>query len=214
MKKTIIVCAVLLALGLTTTAYAANKAVPMQGRMQNKGQFPFAAPQTQTKNDTDVETETKQDADTNRPEMGEMPQMIDFDTLASDGVISQDTLDKIKTFMESNKPADLPEKDGETTEGTEGQMPQMNGHGPQMNGRGPQMNGRGPQMNGQRPEMNGETAEDAEGQTTDENAPADLPERPEMDGEGHFGGGLLKDLLDNEIITEEEYTAICEAIAM
>ena len=38
----------------------------------------------------------------------EKPEMIDFDAMVAKGVISQDTCDKIKAYMEEHKPADMP----------------------------------------------------------------------------------------------------------
>ncbi len=40
---------------------------------------------------------------------GEKPMMIDFDAMVTKGVISQETCDKIKTYMEEHKPADVSE---------------------------------------------------------------------------------------------------------
>ena len=39
--------------------------------------------------------------------------MIDFDAMVTNGVISQETCDKIKAFMEEHKPEDLPEMNGQ-----------------------------------------------------------------------------------------------------
>ena len=39
---------------------------------------------------------------------GEKPVLIDFDAMVTNGVISQETCDKIKTYMEEHKPADMP----------------------------------------------------------------------------------------------------------
>ncbi len=80
-----------------------------------------------------------------------IPGMIDFDAMAANNVISAETLEKIKAYMEANKPDDLPE-----------------------------MNGQAPEMNGQAPEMNGQK-------------------------------NLLDELLENNIITQEEYDALNEA---
>lgn len=40
---------------------------------------------------------------------GEVPVMIEFDAMVAKGVISQDTCDKIKAYMEEHKPADMPD---------------------------------------------------------------------------------------------------------
>ncbi len=69
---------------------------------------------------------------------GKAPDMIDFDAMASNNVISAETLEKIKAFMEANKPADMPE---------------MNGQAPEQNGQAPEQNGQAPEMNGQAPEL-------------------------------------------------------------
>ncbi len=50
---------------------------------------------------------------------------IDFDALTAEGVISQDTLAKIKAYMEENKPTTLPEKKGEAPE-KKGEAPEKN----------------------------------------------------------------------------------------
>ena len=86
------------------------------------------------------------------------PDMIDFDAMVKNGVISQETCDKIKAYMEEHKPANLPEMDGQAPE-MDGQPPQMNGQPPQMNEQPPQMNGEVPsnlpEMNGERPANGG-----------------------------------------------------------
>ena len=118
-----------------------------------------------------------------------MLSMIDFDVMVKNGVISQETCDEIKAYMEEHKPVNLPEMDG--------QVPEMDGQPPKMNGQPPQMNGQVPEMNGQQPQMNGE-------------APSGLPE---MNREHPANGGLLNDLLSNGIITQAEYDALSEATA-
>ncbi len=61
------------------------------------------------------------------PEMkGQAPGMIDFDAMVTKGVISQETCDKIKAYMEAHKPADLPEMNGEKP----ADLPEMNGEKP------------------------------------------------------------------------------------
>ncbi len=98
-------------------------------------------------------------------QMGRMPGMndgnvmIDFDALAAEGVISQETLEKIKAFMKENRPADPAEKDGV---GTEGNVP---------------------------------------------------PSLPDMDGKAPEADDLLTVLLDNGVITQEEFDALTEALA-
>ena len=81
-----------------------------------------------------------------------MLSMIDFDVMVKNGVISQETCDEIKAYMEEHKPVNLPEMDG--------QVPEMDGQPPKMNGQPPQMNEQPPQMNDEAPsglpEMNRE----------------------------------------------------------
>ena len=90
--------------------------------------------------------------------------MIDFDAMVTNGVISQETCDKIKAFMEEHKPEDLPEMNGEKPEN----LPEMNG-----------------------------------GQSGD---------MPEMNGQKPAEGGLLAELLENNVITQEEYDALTAAL--
>ena len=135
------------------------------------------------------------------------PDRIDFDDMVSKGVISQETCDKIKAYMEENRPADLPGMDGQRPE-TGGKTPdgaapadlpelsdmngeflETNGQPPQMNGQPPQMNGQAPSMGGQPPQMNGQASSigsqppQMNGQAPSGDAPADLPELPDMNGE-------------------------------
>ncbi len=127
------------------------------------------------------------------PEMnGRAPGFINFEDMAADGVISDETLENIMAYMDENKPADLPENDGEA---------------PRQGGQPPMMNGEAPDDLPEPPEMDGE-------------APDDLPEPPEMNGEApEFDGedsavnGLLNDLLEAGVITQEEYDALCEALS-
>ena len=101
---------------------------------------------------------------------GNGPVMVDFDALAQAGVISQDTCDRIKAYMEANKPADPPANDGRTPSG----------------------------------EQPGDLPEQPDGKAPSGDQPADPP----ADGEAPAEGGLLKDLLDAGVITQEEYDAI------
>ena len=43
----------------------------------------------------------------------QMPGRIDFDAMVTKGILSQETCDRIKAYMEEHKPADLPEMNGE-----------------------------------------------------------------------------------------------------
>ena len=63
---------------------------------------------------------------------GQAPAMIDFDEMVTKGVISQETCDKIKAYMESHRPADLPggQAPGMSGGQPDGQFPGMNGEKP------------------------------------------------------------------------------------
>jgi len=197
MKKIIIIAVVAaLVLSLGVVAYAANNNRTSQPETTQGEQFPAEAPQM-----------NGQPPQMNGEKPSGPPDMIDFDAMVKNGVISQETCDKIKAYMEEHRPSELPEMDGQLPQ-MDGQAPEMGGQPPQtdgekpsdlpeMNSQPPQMNGRVPEMNGQPPQMNGE-------------APSDLPE---MNGERPANGGLLNDLLSNGIITQAEYDALSEAIA-
>lgn len=111
------------------------------------------------------------------------PTFIDFDTMIEDGVISQDTYDRIKAYMEENKPDDLPE---------------MNGEAPEMDGQPPMMKRQGP---------DGETPVDLP------EPPEFDGEAPEFESENPMINGLLNDLLEAGVITQAEYDALVAAIA-
>ncbi len=118
------------------------------------------------------------------------PQFIDFDAMVENGVISQDTSDKIHAYMEENKPEGQPEMNGEA--------PEMGGQPPMMNGQAP--DGEAPADLPELPEMNGE-------------APAFDGEAPAFDGEDIMVNGLLDDLLEAGVITQAEYDALVAAMA-
>ncbi|MBR2703024.1 MAG: hypothetical protein IKE47_02515 [Oscillospiraceae bacterium] len=103
---------------------------------------------------------------------GEKPVMIDFDAMVAKEVISQETCDRIKAYMEEHKPAEMPEVNGQAPDGekpADGQNP---------------------------PELpDGEKAEGMSGMN------GQAPETPAK-------GGLLKELLDAEVITQAEYDAL------
>jgi len=194
MKKIIIIAVVTtLVLSLGVVAYAANNNRTSLPENTKGEQLPAEEPRMDGEKTSDLPEMNGQS-----PRMdGEKPfgqqDMIDFDEMVKNGVISQETCDKIKAFMEENKPSDLPEMNG--------QPPQMDGQLPQMDGQLPQMEGEKPsdlpEMNGQPPQMDGEK-------------PSDLPE---MNGENATKDDLLDDLLSNGIITQSEYDALSEAIA-
>ena len=171
MKKVIIIAVVAaLVLSLGVTAYAVNNNRTSQPDTTQGEQFPAEAPQMDGEKPSGLPEMNGQppqmdgEAPSGLPEMnGQPPQMngekpsrhpdmIDFDAMVKNGVISQETCDKIKAYMEEHKPVNLPEMDG--------QVPEMDGQPPKMNGQPPQMNEQPPQMNGEvpsnLPEMNGE----------------------------------------------------------
>ena len=167
--------------------------------------------------DTQHGTSTNDGPQMNGQKPSGLPNMIDFDDMVSKGVISQETCDKIKAYLDEHRPADLPEMDGQLpkrngqTPDMDSQPPQTDGQAPSMGGRPPQRNGRAPGMESQPPQMNG--------QAPSGDAPADLPELPDMNGElpktegaTSAKGGLLNDLLNEGIITQAEYDALNEAI--
>ncbi len=182
MKKISITAVVaVLVLSLGVTAYAANNNRTSQPENTQGEQFPAEAPQM----------------DGEKP--SGYPDMIDFDAMVKNDVISQETCDKIKAYMEEHRPSELPEMNGQLPQ-TDSQAPEMGGQPPQMDGEAPSGL---PEMNGQPPQMNGE-------------APSGIPETngqpPQMNEERPANGGLLNDLLSNGIITQAEYDALCEAI--
>ena len=200
MKKLIsVLCVIAVLLSLSVVAFATEDTQNSQ-----KGQAPSDGPQMNGRRPSDP------------------PDVIDFDDMVSKGVISQETCDKIKAYMEEHKPADLPEMDGQGPDGENPtdlpELPDMNGQPPQMSGQAPDMGGQPPQMNGQAPDMGGQPPQ-MNGQTPSGDAPADLPELPDMNGEfpemegaTSAKGGLLNDLLNDGIITQAEYDALIEAI--
>ena len=211
MKKIIIAVVAALVLSLGVVAYAANNNRTSQPETTQSEQFSAEAPQMDGEKPSDLPEMGGQppqmngEAPSGLPEMnGQPPQMngekpsghpdmIDFDAMVKNGVISQETCDKIKAYMEEHRPSEQPEMNDPLPQ-TDGQAPEMGSQSPQMDGEKPSGL---PEMNGQPPQMNGE-------------APSDLPE---MNGEHPANGGLLNDLLSNGIITQAEYDALSEAIA-
>ncbi len=119
---------------------------------------------------------------------------LDFEALLEDGVISQDTYDKILAYMEENKPDDLPEMNGEA--------PEMGGRPPMMSGQAPDGEAPAdlPEFDGAAPEFDGE-------------APEFDGEAPEFAPENSFASGLLNELLEAEVITQAEYNAMLAALS-
>ena len=200
MKKLIsVLCVIAVLLSLSVVAFAAEDTQNSQ-----KGQAPSDGPQM------------------NGQRPSGPPDVIDFDDMVSKGVISQETCEKIKAYMEEHKPVGLPEMDGQGPDGEAPtdlpELPDMNGQPPQMSGQAPDMGSQPPQMNSQAPSMGGQPPQ-MNGQAPSGDAPADFPELPDMNGEfsemegaTSAKGGLLNDLLNNGIITQAEYDALIEAI--
>lgn len=141
MKKIITVVMAIVMLALTAVAFAegstatgAMNGMPSQGQMQNgsmmggpngNGQPPTGQmPSGEKPADLPELPSGEKPADLPELPSGEKPVMIDFDAMVTKGVISQETCDKIKTYMEEHKPADLP--DGQPT----GNIPEMSGEKP------------------------------------------------------------------------------------
>ena len=201
MKKIITIAVVAaLVLSLGAVAHAANNNRTPQPETTQCEQLPAEAPQMDGEKPSDLPEMNGQPPQMNGEKPSGLPDMIDFDAMVKSGVISQETCDKIKAYMEEHRPSELPEINGQLPQ-IDGQNPEMGGQPPQTNGEKPsdlpEMNSQPPQMNGQVPEMNGE-------------APSNLPE---MNGERPDNGGLLNDLLSNGIITQAEFDALSEAIA-
>ena len=127
-------------------------------------------------------TDGQQPTDGTRPENMPMGGMIDFDALVESGTISQETCDKIKTYMEEHKPTDSqqpPEMPADGQQPSDGQQP------PEMPADGQQ-----PTDSQQPPEMPADGQQPSDGQRT----------------------GLLDELLSAGVITQEEYDAISAAM--
>ena len=120
-----------------------------------------------------------------RGPMGQAPSapvMIDFDAMVTKGVISQETCDKIKAYMAANKPADLPEMNGQApTDQQPADLPETTDEAAAA------------EKPAELPEMNGQTPTDQQ--------PAEAP----------AAGGLLGDLLKAGVITQAEYDALAAA---
>ena len=132
MKRIIIIaCAAFLLLSLGMAVYAAINNQTSRSETDHADQIPSEAPGMSGE----------------RPSVP--PDMIDFEAMAKNGVISQETCDRIKAYMEEHKPAEQPEMSS--------QPPQMDNQAPAMNGPAPQANGRVPSDPPELPEMNGES---------------------------------------------------------
>ena len=129
MKKIITVVMAIVMLALTAVAFAegstatgAMNGMPSQGQMQNGSMI--GGPNGNGQPPTGQMPSGEKPADLPELPSGEKPVIIDFDAMVTKGVISQETCDKIKTYMEEHKPADLP--DGQPT----GNIPEMSGEKP------------------------------------------------------------------------------------
>ncbi len=137
MKKVIIIAVVAaLVLSLGVTAYAVNNNRTSQPDTTQGEQFPAEAPQMDGEKPSDLPEMNGQPPQMNGqvPEMnGQPPQMngekpsghpdmIDFDAMVKNGVISQETCDKIKAYMEEHRPSELPEMNGQPPQ-TDGEKP-------------------------------------------------------------------------------------------
>ena len=110
---------------------------PDQAPEQPSGEKPAEAPEaptddTQSADDTqsidDAENTEEKAAPAEAPEKpADAPAMIDFDAMAAEGVISQETLESIRTYMEQNRPEGAPamggQQPGEAPEVPEGETP-------------------------------------------------------------------------------------------
>ena len=153
MKKIITIAVVAaLVLSLGAVAHAANNSRTPQPETTQCEQLPAEAPQMDGEKPSDLPEMNGQPPQMNGEKPSGLPDMIDFDAMVKSGVISQETCDKIKAYMEEHRPSELPEING--------QLPQIDGQNPEMGGQPPQMNGQVPEMNGEAPsnlpEMNGE----------------------------------------------------------
>ncbi|MCR4653336.1 MAG: hypothetical protein K5744_06545 [Eubacterium sp.] len=207
MKKIIVIAVVAaLAQSLGVVAYAANNNRTSQPETTQSEQSSAKASRKDGEKTSDLPEKNGQPPQMNAEKPSGHPDMIDFDAMVKKGVISQETCDKIKAYMEEHRPSNLPEKNGQSPQ-TDGQAPEMGGQPPQTDGEKPsdlpEKNGQPPQMNGQVPEKNGQPSQ------TDGEKPSDLPE---MNRKHPANGGLLNDLLSNGIITQTEYDALSEAI--
>lgn len=154
-----IICAIAVVLSLSVTAFADGasrnqsfgSSQQMPGKFQ-QGRGPSMGDQAPTMGGQ-------------APDMNGRPRMtggqglfgkhafVDFDTMVEDGVISQDTCDKIKSYMEENKPNDLPETNGEAPADLP-ELPESDSEAadlpepPAMNGEAPVFDGEDPMISG------------------------------------------------------------------
>ena len=152
MKKIIIIAVVAaLVLSLGVVAYAANNNRTSQPETTQGEQFPAEAPQMDGEKPSDLPEMNGQPPQMNGEKPSGHPDMIDFDAMVKNGVISQETCDKIKAYMEEHRPSELPEMNGQLPQ-TDGQVPEMGGQPPQTDGEKPSDL---PEMNGEHPDNGG-----------------------------------------------------------
>ncbi len=147
MKKIITIAVVAaLTLSLGVVAYAANNNRTSQPETSKGEQLPAEALQMDGEKPSELPEMNGQPPQMKGEKPSDLPEMIDFDGMVTKGVISQETCDKIKAYMEEHKPADLPEING--------QAPEMNGQPPQMDGQ--IFEGNTPSDRSELPEMKGD----------------------------------------------------------
>ena len=109
MKKTIIIAVVAaLVLSLGVTAYAANNNRTSQPETTQSEQFPAEAPRMDGEKPSDLPEMNGQPPQMDGEKPAGHPDMIDFDAMVKNGVISQETCDKIKAYLEEHRPSELP----------------------------------------------------------------------------------------------------------
>ena len=123
---------------------------PADAPEQPGGEIPADAPELSSgEKPADAPELSSGEKPAGAPELpnGEKPVMIDFDAMVAKEVISQETCDRIKAYMEEHKPAEMPEVNGQAPDGekpADGQNPPELPDGEKAEGM--------PGMNGQAPE--------------------------------------------------------------
>ena len=106
-----------------------NNQMPGKGQMPGRGRMPGRGGRR-----NDMRNPAQAPAQSNTQAPDQLPGLPDLDTLVTKGVISQDTADKIKAWLEEHKPADLPAApaDGQQPEvPADGQQPEAPAEGQQ-----------------------------------------------------------------------------------
>ena len=166
--------------------------MPQQGEMPGQGQMPQQGEMPQ-------QGQMPQQGE--MPQQGQMPQQrddarghISFDDLLKEGTISRETYDAIQDFMEKNKP-ELPQD--EKNEATE-------------------QDNKTDAPDGTDQTEKPEDTQNAANSDNSKDGKRDTfrPDNRRMIGKGDKNGkhpDLLEDLLENKVITQEEYDAIASA---